>query len=235
MSTLILKLAGPLQSWGVQGRLARRSTEIAPTKSGVVGLLAAAQGRFRDADVSDLAALSFGVRIDQPGSLLRDFQTEYDQRKRTSHMLTHRYYLRDAVFLAVIEGDKAVIELLADAVRKPAFPLYLGRRSCPPATRLVLDTSDLDLVSALRTTPWQASAWYQDTQPPGIQLAYSHDARPGDEIHEQLADYPVSFSPAHRKYTSRGITHGWVPARPQDDDARRTSDAHDPFALMEGA
>ena len=42
---LVLRLAGPLQSWGSSSRFTRRSTEAFPTKSGIVGLLAAAQGR----------------------------------------------------------------------------------------------------------------------------------------------------------------------------------------------
>ncbi|MEV7715510.1 CRISPR-associated protein Cas5, partial [Streptomyces sp. NPDC088270] len=60
MSVLLMRLAGPLQSWGSAARFVRRTTENAPTKSGVLGLLAAAQGRRRDADLSDLAALEFG-------------------------------------------------------------------------------------------------------------------------------------------------------------------------------
>ena len=55
MTVLLLRLAGPLQSWGSSARFVRRTTENAPTKSGVIGLLAAAQGRDRDADVSELA------------------------------------------------------------------------------------------------------------------------------------------------------------------------------------
>lgn len=79
MSVLLLRLAGPLQAWGSAARFARRTTESAPTKSGVIGLLAAAQGRPREADLSDLAALRFGVRIDQPGTRVRDFQTAHHQ------------------------------------------------------------------------------------------------------------------------------------------------------------
>ncbi|HLU98199.1 MAG TPA: CRISPR-associated protein Cas5, partial [Thermobifida alba] len=39
MSVLALLLAGPLQAWGASARFARRTTEHAPTKSGVIGLL----------------------------------------------------------------------------------------------------------------------------------------------------------------------------------------------------
>ena len=56
MSVLLLKLAGPLQSWGSSSRFARRGTEIAPTKSGVIGLLAAAKGMRRTEPLTDCSA-----------------------------------------------------------------------------------------------------------------------------------------------------------------------------------
>ena len=73
MSTLLLRLAAPLQSWGASSRFKKLGTEREPTKSGIVGLVAAALGRERDEDIKDLCALRFGVRIDQPGELLRDY------------------------------------------------------------------------------------------------------------------------------------------------------------------
>ena len=47
MTVLLLRLAGPLQSWGVKSRFTVRATELAPTKSGIIGMLAAAVGRRR--------------------------------------------------------------------------------------------------------------------------------------------------------------------------------------------
>ena len=44
MSTLLLRLAAPLQSWGASSKFGRRATEREPTKSGVIGLVAAALG-----------------------------------------------------------------------------------------------------------------------------------------------------------------------------------------------
>ena len=132
MATLLLRLAGPLQSWGDGSRFNRRKTRTEPTKSGVFGLLAAAQGRRRTDPIEDLLSLKFGVRCEQPGKILRDFQTEIDWRNGKAFPLTHRYYLSDAVFLAAIEGHDHLIEALHDALLNPVFPLFLGRRSCPP-------------------------------------------------------------------------------------------------------
>ena len=40
-AVLVLRLAGPMQSWGADSRFTRRSTEAFPTKSALVGLLGA--------------------------------------------------------------------------------------------------------------------------------------------------------------------------------------------------
>lgn len=92
MKSLMLKFTGPMQSWAQDSRYRTRAAGTAPTKSGVLGLLAAAQGRRRCEPVEDLVMLEFGVRVDQPGTLERDFQTAYiTQDKKTQ--LSYRYYL----------------------------------------------------------------------------------------------------------------------------------------------
>lgn len=156
--TLLLRLAGPLQSWGGRSQFNRRDTNSEPTKSGVVGLLAAAQGRRRQDRIEDLLELSFGVRTDQPGSLLHDYHTVSDLRGRPllsaavnrsgaqkptspaklTH-ITHRFYLQDAVFVAAVSGPTSTLVTLRKALRQPAFPLALGRRACVPTQPLVLD------------------------------------------------------------------------------------------------
>ena len=44
MTVLLLRLAGPLQAWGVKSRFTVRSTELEPTRSGIIGMLAAGIG-----------------------------------------------------------------------------------------------------------------------------------------------------------------------------------------------
>ena len=48
MATLLLRLAAPLQAWGADSKFETRKTNREPTKSGVIGLLAAALGLRRD-------------------------------------------------------------------------------------------------------------------------------------------------------------------------------------------
>ncbi|MFD5417534.1 type I-E CRISPR-associated protein Cas5/CasD [Streptomyces sp. NPDC127069] len=76
---LLIRLAGPLQSWGLVSRFTRRDTHSRPTKSGVIGLCAAALGLDRTADLGakdlPLTELRFGVRADRPGVPVRDYHT----------------------------------------------------------------------------------------------------------------------------------------------------------------
>lgn len=77
MNTLLLWLEGPLQSWGLRARWEERDTAFEPTKSGVVGLLGCALGLRRDSDRLRLIAeaVTMGVRVDRPGTLLVDYHT----------------------------------------------------------------------------------------------------------------------------------------------------------------
>ena len=78
MPVLLMRLAAPMQSWGASSRFTRRETEMMPTKSGVIGMLAAALGIGRDEPLTRFAGLRFGVRIDQPGTIMSDFHTAED-------------------------------------------------------------------------------------------------------------------------------------------------------------
>ena len=178
-SCLVLRLAGPMQSWGGHSQFNRRETLGEPTKSGVVGLLAAAQGRRREDPIEDLVQLDLGVRTDQPGTLLRDFHTVADlrgiglptatvdakgrQKRRPTgaSQLTQRYYLQDAVFVVAVHAPRTVLDTLVHALRQPAFPLALGRRACPPTQPLLLTDDGSfawhgDPLAVLARVAWQA-------------------------------------------------------------------------------
>lgn len=231
MPTLIMKLSGPLQSWGIDSRFVNRSTASAPTKSGVLGLLAAAEGRPREESVADLVQLRFGVRTDQVGSVLRDFQTEIDWRTGKSKPLTNRYYLQDYRFIAGVEGPRDVLEGLDRALRNPVFPLYLGRRSCPPGERISLGIVDADLETTLHSQAWTAAEWYRKKSSTRVRLAISRDLLADESADELLRDKPESFDPKERKYGLRPIKHDWVTV---DNEIGREPKEHDPFELLGG-
>ncbi|WFE47680.1 type I-E CRISPR-associated protein Cas5/CasD [Verrucosispora sp. WMMD1129] len=233
MSVLLLKLAGPLQSWGSSSRFARRGTEVAPTKSGVIGLLAAAKGMRRTEPLTDLLGLQFGVRLDQPGQILRDFQTARSLDGRRSAPLTYRFYLSDAVFLAAVSGERTLLTGLAEALDRPQFPLYLGRRSCPPVGPINLGVHDDTLDDALSQWPWLAAAWHRKKAAHTVRLEIIRDARPGEPVTETVPDEPVSFDPAHRQHTWRSVVRRHVDVT--NDLVERAGVAeHDPLSLLGG-
>ncbi|MFF3853731.1 type I-E CRISPR-associated protein Cas5/CasD [Micromonospora sp. NPDC002575] len=233
MSVLLLRLAGPLQSWGSSSRFARRGTEIAPTKSGVIGLLAAARGARRTEPLTDLLGLEFGVRLDQPGRILRDFQTARSLDGRHSAPLTYRFYLSDAVFLAAVGGERDLLDGLAEVLDRPRFPLYLGRRSCPPVGPISLGVHDLTLDDALATWPWLAAEWYRRQAAREVRLEIIRDARPGEHATETVPDEPVSFDPARREHTWRSVSRRHADVT--NDLAERAGVAeHDPLSLLGG-
>ena len=251
-ANLVMRFAGALQSWGGPSQYSRRETRMEPTKSGVVGLLAAALGRKRHQAVSDLAALRMGIRTDQPGRLLRDYHTVADYRGRpllsanvnkqgrqqprdtTRPLETYRYYLQDAVFIAVVSGDRTLIEQAGAALQQPAFPLALGRRGCPPSRPLRVEVQTVadDLTAALADIPWQAGKAYRATRPgSSITLPITVDDPAGTET---LHDVPVTFdlsAPGQR--ASRRVRRSWVTihvGETTESDAPTTT--HDPFALL---
>ncbi len=241
MSTLLLRLAGPMQSWGNRSRFARRDTAPAPTKSGVVGLLAAARGLRRSDPLEDLLTLNFGVRIDQPGRVERDFQTARTADGGHSFPLTDRYYLADAVFVAAVAGNDVLIDGLADAVGRPTFPLYLGRRAFPPVGPLALGVREESLWDSLQSVPWQAAEWHRRRQGPVVHLEMRVDtaAVPDglDEVEQphssiEHRDDPVSFDPRRRVWRERRIDIAQVRVENTDAVSAR---AHDPMALLGGA
>lgn len=200
MTVLLLRLAGPMQSWGDSSRFTMRDTRQQPTKSGVLGLLAAAQGRRRTDPVEDLASLRFGVRTDQEGRRMRDFHTA------AGAPLSDRFYIVDGTFLAAVEGDQSLLEALDEALLRPQFALYLGRRSCPTVGRVSLGLTDQDLETALREHPWLAADWYRRRQPKSVRLSITVDAVPGSVgDHERRPDVPVSFNQERRLYGWRSV------------------------------
>ncbi|MDO5617957.1 type I-E CRISPR-associated protein Cas5/CasD [Kocuria sp.] len=234
MTVLLLKLKGPQQSWGVTSRFQTREAGTAPSKSGVIGLVASAQGRARDAELTDLVGLEFGVRVDQPGELLNDFHTARRSGDKNS-MLSHRHYRQDAAYTAALSGSPQLLAAIAEAVESPKFPLYLGRRSAPaPVDLLGGITEHDDVESALRdleSAPWLAAKWHREQVGQTVYLPLARDARDGEDA-ESVQDVPVSFDPRHRTYSRRGVT--WTePVVVENPDGKQPVDVY--FETVKGA
>lgn len=222
MATLLLRLAAPLQSWGAEAPFNIRQTESLPTKSGVIGLAAAALGRRRDEPVLDLAALRYGVRIVRPGVLLCDYHTvsrtpsPRPSQNQTDYV-TRRYYLSDAVFIAGLESsDATFLQELERALHTPAFPLFLGRRCCPPTLPLSLGISPEGLEEALM------DADCPETAKTSGDAHLRVDAPVVTSSTALLRDLPLSFSPTRRQYGHRPAKEILIPGA-----------EHDPFSALE--
>ena len=207
MDTLLLRLVGPMQSWGVESRFGVRDTGREPSKSGVIGLLCAAIGRRREAAVDDLAALRMGVRVDREGRLAMDYQTIQTisvdgQIKDTK--TSQRFYLADAAFLAGLEGPQALLQELHNALRDPHWMLYLGRKAFVPGEPIWLADglrTDQSIIEALQTYPHLVPN--MDGEEPEARLRVVLED-PEGELSRR--DVPLSF--AERRFTSRRVnTH----------------------------
>ena len=224
MSALILRLAGPLQSWGERSVFNTRDTAPFPTRSGVIGMLAAAEGRSRYAALQDYAPLELTVRIDRPGKRLTDFHTvggglPAAQTIPTSEgghrptdaatMVTRRHYLADAVFTIALAGPDPLLERLTTALEQPAWAPYLGRRSCVPDEPLLLRHTVADPVAELRTAVPLSLARPPATGQATVRVGFVWETAPpglttGAQLYE-VTDVPTSFAPDARSYSSRRL------------------------------
>ena len=206
MNTLLLRLVGPQQSWGLDSRFSVRDSAREPTKSGVIGLLCAALGRPRQAPLEDLASLKMGVRVDREGVLSSDYQIAQDvltsSGKGTKSSITsHRYYLAGAAFLVGLAGENlALLQSLHAALQHPVWTLYLGRKAFIPSAPVWLMDGVRpaeDLETALRNYGWICPP----PEPPPADVRVVLEATEGEQIR---ADVPLSF--AARTFSTRRIT-----------------------------
>lgn len=228
MATLLLRLGAPLQSWGISSLYDTRGTDSYPTKSGVVGMLAAAMGRRRDEPVEDLAGLRFGIRIDAPGKLIHDYQVT-DMGEKLNANISDRLYLSDALFLAGLScEDENFLHEISDAVNHPVFPLFLGRRSCPVTLPLNLGIRDTGLYAALQEEPWLVPEWRQKRLLQGRAQTGLRIVMDAEEDHGAVRkDLPVSFSPFRREYGYHYVAD--MPARIVQNEGLASVGEHDPM------
>jgi CRISPR system Cascade subunit CasD len=210
MNVLLLRLCGPMQSWGVQSRFSVRDTGLEPSKSGVVGLLAAALGRPRSADITDLASLCMAVRVDAEGLLRYDYHTAQNVLKAGGGIKetepSRRYYLADARFLVGLTGDDfTLLQELQSALRDPTWPIFLGRKAFVPAEPIWLPDGlrrNADLLPVLRSYPWLGGP--AEKPPERVRLVAEDPGGP-----EVRPDQPLSFT--ERRFAPRRVTTTFIP------------------------
>ena len=223
MNVLLLRLVGPMQSWGTQSRFSIRDTGLEPSKSGVVGLLCAALGRPRATPVDDFAALRMGVRIDREGRMAKDYHTTGGQREGApgprgvlkaggglsyNAVLSTRFYLADAAFLVGLESDDlSLLRKLDRALADPEWQLFLGRKAFPPTLPIRLNDGLREgesLEKALHEYRRIATA-SEENENTVLRLVV--ETSTGETVR---VDQPLSFET--RRFTQRRVTTAWVAA-----------------------
>jgi CRISPR system Cascade subunit CasD len=205
LSTLLIRLQGPMQSWGTRSRFEIRDTEREPTKSGVVGLLCAALGRDRSEPIADLVALKMGVRVDREGVLQNDYQTIEDvitaNSKSKGTQTSKRYYLADAAFVVALEGDTELLRFVNKKLLNPRWAVSLGRKSYVPSApvamreNLRLDTGMHDALFSLHLI--SEPQWWQKQ----VRLVLESTV----ETHEVRNDKPTTYEHGRRWFLPRYV------------------------------
>lgn len=156
---LVFQLYGPMASWGVGAPGEFRQSQSVPTRSALLGLLAAALGIHRDEEArlhNFNQHYSFLLCASHNPKWARDYHTvqmpkavhkaRYFSRREELQdpallgtLVTRRDYYTDGwwlVGIALTPDAPYTLEQLQDALQHPVFPLYLGRKSHPLALPL---------------------------------------------------------------------------------------------------
>lgn len=162
MDYLVFRLYAPMASWGDSAVGEMRGSRTEPGEAALLGLLAAALGIDRSDEAAHQAlrdGYDLAVAVLGEGRLLRDYHTaqvpsraalkKRPHRTRRDELavakddlntiLSTRDYRQDPIYLISVSAREAApqsLPVLADAIRKPRYTLYLGRKSCPPAAPL---------------------------------------------------------------------------------------------------
>lgn len=230
MKHLALYLRAPLQSWGASSKFGDRGTLDAPTRSGLLGLLAAACGIDKNDEARDrewlvrAAALSVSVLAFRRGDRMADYHTVgggFDEKdpwrkrmipisadgKNRRTNVTHRDYLADSVFGAVLSGDDALVDEMATGLADPVWGVWLGRKSCIPTEPIfagVFESEDAArnaLAGRLRGSLERSGGKVAGGDSSDVAFSVL-EARAGEED-ETLLDVPVSFG--SREFHARRV------------------------------
>jgi CRISPR system Cascade subunit CasD len=204
MKVLVLRLDAPIVSFGAPMVDQNGVVQAFPTLSLLTGMLANALG-WNHHDTNKLTSLQsrlrFAARIDRRGEALVDYQiadlgqpwmiaknagwttrgaiAERGGASGEGLHIRYRHYRADSlhtVTLTLVGEESPTVDEAARALTEPARPLFIGRKCCIPASRLLLATIEASsLVAALAGIPRSPRAdsgplsacWWEGDDPTG--------------------------------------------------------------------
>lgn len=226
MKTILLKLSGPMQAFGTSSNFETRYTDYYPSKSAIVGMLAASLGYRRDdSRIERINEIDFAVRVDQKPNLIRDYQIAQKYKINGTlerNYVTNRYYLEDGIFIVAIGARDELIDELYEALNRPYFQVFMGRRSCPPPADFILNLVEEEPIEALKNLSWQASSYFKRRNKFYKANIYADNALiEGRKIRRN--DRVISFSQKRREFSIRFESESSI------DFSGEYQTSHDPF------
>jgi len=219
---LALLLDGPMQSWGYTSRFERRTTALHPTRSGVIGLIAAAMGidkhgfdevsKLKRLEPLKVTTVTLAKRNRRGDDFLirrlEDYHTVTGIRRASGKVdndatvQTYRHYLLDARFGVLIEGPASLLQEIAAALLNPRWGVWLGRKCCLPASPVLVAPPG-----------GCAAVWQQLLQRAGYsgsetleQFDHVLETEPGASGSDMIDDMPLAYGhPIGERHAPRWI------------------------------
>ena len=162
--TILLWLEGPFQSWGTGSLFYQREAGLAPTKSGVAGIICTALGRNNEQKewLEQFSKVSMTVsgfipEKEKTPVILSDFQglgAGYDDKDAWETRMTPKNsqgknlsggrnkilvkkYIQSMSFACILESENIeLMQEIANGMQHPVYVFSLGRKSCLPTEQV---------------------------------------------------------------------------------------------------
>ena len=135
--------------------------------------------------------------------------TKAENGKPRGTDLTHRDYLTDSVFGAILSGDDGLVAEMASGLANPVWGVWFGRKSCIPTEPVFAGVFDSDeeakeaLVGRLRGSLKRCGGKVAGKEGDGVAFAVAEAS--AENAEDTLLDVPVSFH--KREFHARRICH----------------------------